>query len=202
MRAPRAATPRPGVALLERGLAIRRPCNQTHRFRKVARIRCRIMTLQRRARAGLPQNAPADRRRQFPAIARARPQRQTCAKLRPTAPTTAARARAERTKQQHGGRNRPLPVMAIRSNVGLQLSPWHCIRRSRLNNQSSNTLDAVVGHLWKFQRHSECLSRTSLLFVLHQHSLCRRNALSTEWREAPWPRRQSDASGPRATCRN
>jgi hypothetical protein len=43
-----------------------------------------------------------------------------------------------------------MPALSIRANVGLQLRSCHCIRGHRLNNQSSVTLDTVVGRPWKF----------------------------------------------------
>ena len=77
----------------------------------------------------------------------------------------------DQIKQQRGGNHADAGSRQVPANVGLQLRPRHCIRRGRLNNQSSNTLDAMVERRGKALRKlTDCLSRSSAVFVLHQRN--------------------------------
>ena len=73
------------------------------------------------------------------------------------------------TNNNMGAGARPCRSLGAAGECRVAIEPMTLHKRGRLNNQSSDTLDAVVGHPWTFLQDSECLSRSSALFVLHQH---------------------------------
>ena len=52
------------------------------------------------------------------------------------------------------------------------IEPTALHKRGRLNNQSSNILDLVGGTFGRFCKNPSASSRSSALFLLHQHCLC------------------------------